>query len=147
MVDYCLGHPMPKINAILWGFHNPKTIGTISNSKWVLVAINTAGIEITRMLSALMVNYERAIGHGEMHFHYVRVYQKKTFSLAWVKALHCSRSLRPRPHSSLHARYWDAEKALELAIKRGVCCALLSVSPIIKFGGNGERIAMARMKN
>ncbi|MFT6897579.1 MAG: acyl-CoA dehydrogenase [Paraglaciecola sp.] len=136
-----LGHPNVKV-AIFMALSNPEN-DKHSQHSMVIVPLDTPGIEIKRMLSAYG-DYDAPSGHGEMHFTNVRVPKSnllvgmgKGFAIAQGRLgpgriHHCMRSIGA------------AEKSLELAIKRGLSRTAFG-QPLIKLGGNGERIAEARI--
>lgn len=136
-----LGHPNATVT-IFMGLSNPEN-DKHSQHSMVVVPLDTPGIEIKRMLSAYG-DYDAPSGHGEMHFNNVRVPKEnlimgmgKGFAIAQGRLgpgriHHCMRSIGA------------AEKALELAIKRGTSRVAFG-KPLLKLGGNGERIAQARM--
>jgi acyl-CoA dehydrogenase len=109
----------------------------------VIVPLDTAGIEIKRMLTAYG-DYDAPFGHGEMHFTDVRV-PKENLIMGMGKGFAIAQGrLGPgRIHHCMRA-IGMAEKALELAMKRGLSRVAFG-QPILKLGGNGERIAQARM--
>ena len=137
-----LGHPNAKV-CIFMGLANPENDRHNQHSM-VIVPLDSPGIEIKRMLSAYG-DYDAPFGHGEMHFTDVRV-PKQNLLVGMGKGFAIAQGrLGPgRIHHCMRA-IGMAEKALELAIKRGFERVAFG-SPIIKLGGNGERIAMARMK-
>ncbi len=136
-----LGHPNATVT-IFMGLSNPEN-DKHSQHSMVVVPLDTPGIEIKRMLSAYG-DYDAPSGHGEMHFNNVRVPKEnlimgmgKGFAIAQGRLgpgriHHCMRSIGA------------AEKALELAIKRGTSRVAFG-KLLLKLGGNGERIAQARM--
>lgn len=136
-----LGHPNAKV-AIFMALSNPQN-DKHSQHSMVIVPLDTPGIEIKRMLSAYG-DYDAPSGHGEMHFNNVRVPKAnllvgmgKGFAIAQGRLgpgriHHCMRSIGA------------AEKSLELAIKRGLSRTAFG-QPLLKLGGNGERIAEARI--
>jgi len=136
-----LGHPNAKFT-IFMGLSNPEN-DRHSQHSMVIVPLDTPGLTIKRMLTAYG-DYDAPFGHGEMHLNNVRVSKEnlitglgKGFAIAQGRLgpgriHHCMRTIGL------------AEKALELAIKRGVERVAFG-SPIIQLGGNGERIAKARM--
>jgi alkylation response protein AidB-like acyl-CoA dehydrogenase len=136
-----LGHPNAKI-AIFMALSNPEN-DKHSQHSMVIVPLDSPGIEIKRMLQAFG-DYDAPFGHGEMHFTNVRVPKENLlvgmgqgFAIAQGRLgpgriHHCMRSIGM------------AEKALELAIKRGQSRTAFG-RPLIKLGGNGERIADARI--
>jgi len=136
-----LGHPNAKFT-IFMGLSNPEN-DRHSQHSMVIVPLDSKGLSIKRMLTAYG-DYDAPFGHGEMHLENVRVPKEnlitglgKGFAIAQGRLgpgriHHCMRTIGL------------AEKALELTIKRGVERVAFG-SPIIKLGGNGERIAKARM--
>jgi alkylation response protein AidB-like acyl-CoA dehydrogenase len=136
-----LGHPNAKLT-IFMGLSNPEN-DRHSQHSMVIVPLDSEGLEIKRMLTAFG-DYDAPFGHGEMHLTNVRVPKEnlimgmgKGFAIAQGRLgpgriHHCMRSIGA------------AEKALELAIDRGMKRVAFG-QPIIKLGGNSERIAEARM--
>jgi alkylation response protein AidB-like acyl-CoA dehydrogenase len=136
-----LGHPNAKFT-IFMGLSNPENDRHNQHSM-VIVPLDSHGLEIKRMLTAYG-DYDAPYGHGEMHLSDVRVPIEnlimgmgKGFAIAQGRLgpgriHHCKRSIG------------GAEKALELAIKRGQERVAFG-KPIIKLGGNAERIADARI--
>lgn len=136
-----LGHPNAKVT-IFMGLSNPENDRHAQHSM-VVVPLDTPGIEIKRMLTAYG-DYDAPFGHGEMHFNNVRV-PKENIIMGLGKGFAIAQGrLGPgRIHHCMRA-IGMAEKALELAIKRGSSRTAFG-KPLIKLGGNGERIADARM--
>jgi hypothetical protein len=136
-----LGHPNAKIT-IFMGLSNPENERHAQHSM-VIVPLDSKGIEIKRMLSAFG-DYDAPYGHGEMHFNDVRV-PKENIIVGLGKGFAIAQGrLGPgRIHHCMRA-IGMAEKALELAIKRGMSRTAFG-QPLIKLGGNRERIADARM--
>lgn len=136
-----LGHPNAKVTVFM-GLSNPEN-DRHSQHSMVLVPLDTPGIEIKRMLSAYG-DFDAPYGHGEMHFTNVRV-PKENIVMGLGKGFAIAQGrLGPgRIHHCMRA-IGMAEKALELAIKRGLSRTAFG-KPIIKLGGNQERIANARM--
>lgn len=136
-----LGHPNARVT-IFMALSNPEN-DKHSQHSMVIVPLDTPGIEIKRMLSAYG-DFDAPSGHGEMHFTNVRVPKEnllvglgKGFAIAQGRLgpgriHHCMRSIG------------GAEKALELAMKRSLSRTAFG-KPLIKLGGNGERIAQARI--
>lgn len=136
-----LGHPKAEIT-IFMGLSNPENDRHNQHSM-VVVPLDSEGLEIKRMLTAYG-DYDAPYGHGEMHLHNVRVPKKnlimgmgKGFAIAQGRLgpgriHHCMRSIGA------------AERALELAIDRGMKRVAFG-KPLLKLGGNGERIADARI--
>jgi len=136
-----LGHPNAKFT-IFMGLSNPHNDRHNQHSM-VIVPLDSQGLEVKRMLTAYG-DYDAPFGHGEMHLNNVRVPKEnlimglgKGFAIAQGRLgpgriHHCMRTIGL------------AEKALELAIDRGFKREAFG-KPIIKLGGNGERIAQARI--
>lgn len=136
-----LGHPNAKI-AIFMALSNPEN-DKHSQHSMVVVPLDTPGIEIKRMLQAFG-DYDAPSGHGEMHFTNVRVPKEnllvgmgKGFAIAQGRLgpgriHHCMRSIG------------GAEKALELAMQRGMSRTAFG-KPLMMLGGNRERVAEARI--
>jgi acyl-CoA dehydrogenase len=109
----------------------------------VLVPMDTPGVEIKRMLP-VFGEYDEPHGHGEVHFHNVRVpignfisgpgrgFEIAQGRLGPGRIHHCMRCIGA------------AEKSLELAIKRGLERTAFR-KPLIDLGGNRERIAECRV--
>lgn len=136
-----LGHPNAKFTVFM-GLSNPENDRHNQHSM-VLVPLDTPGITINRMLTAYG-DFDAPYGHGEMTFEDVRVPRGnllvgpgKGFAIAQGR-------LGPgRIHHCMRA-IGMAEKSLELAITRGLSRVAFG-KPLVKLGGNGERIAQARM--
>jgi acyl-CoA dehydrogenase len=136
-----LGHPNAKI-AIFMALSNPEN-DKHSQHSMVVVPLDSPGIEIKRMLQAFG-DYDAPFGHGEMHFTNVRVPKEnllvgmgKGFAIAQGRLgpgriHHCMRSIG------------GAEKALELAMQRGMSRTAFG-KPLMMLGGNRERVAEARI--
>ena len=136
-----LGHPNAQV-AIFMGLSNPEN-DKHSQHSMVLVPLNTPGVNIKRMLSACG-DFDAPYGHGEMEFNNVRV-PKKNLILGLGKGFAIAQGrLGPgRIHHCMRA-IGMAEKALELALRRGHERVAFG-KPIIRLGGNLERVADARM--
>lgn len=136
-----LGHPNAKV-AIFMGLSNPENDKHNQHSM-VLVPLDTPGVSITRMLTACG-DYDAPYGHGEMEFINVRV-PKENLLVGLGKGFAIAQGrLGPgRIHHCMRA-IGAAERSLELMIKRGLSRTAFG-KPIIKLGGNLERIAQARM--
>ncbi|GGB49077.1 acyl-CoA dehydrogenase family protein [Shewanella inventionis] len=136
-----LGHPNCQI-MIFMGLSDPDAPKHQRHSM-VLVPINTPGVTITRMLSAYG-DFDAPYGHGEMELVNVRV-PKSHVIMGLGKGFEIAQGrLGPgRIHHCMRA-IGAAERALSLAIERGQSRVAFG-QPIIKLGGNLERIAQARM--
>ncbi|MFZ2298199.1 MAG: acyl-CoA dehydrogenase family protein [Aquabacterium sp.] len=109
----------------------------------VLVPMDTPGVEIKRMLP-VFGEYDEPHGHGEVHFHNVRVpignfisgpgrgFEIAQGRLGQGRIHHCMRCIGA------------AEKSLELAIQRGLERTAFR-KPLIDLGGNRERLAECRV--
>ena len=109
----------------------------------VLVPMDTPGVEIQRMLP-VFGEYDEPHGHGEVHFHNVRVpignfisgpgrgFEIAQGRLGPGRIHHCMRCIGA------------AEKSLELAIQRGLERTAFR-KPLIDLGGNRERLAECRV--
>lgn len=136
-----LGHPNAKV-CIFMGLSNPEN-DKHSQHSMVIVPLDSPGLEIKRMLTSYG-DYDAPFGHGEMHLTNVRV-PKENLIMGMGKGFAIAQGrLGPgRIHHCMRA-IGMAEKALELAIKRGLSRVAFG-QPLLKLGGNGERIAKARM--
>jgi len=136
-----LGHPKAKMT-IFMGLSNPEN-DRHSQHSMVIVPLDSPGLEIKRMLTAYG-DYDAPYGHGEMHLTNVRV-PKENLIMGMGKGFAIAQGrLGPgRIHHCMRT-IGLAEKALELAIDRSVKRVAFG-KPIIQLGGNGERIAQARM--
>lgn len=136
-----LGHPNAKFT-IFMGLSNPNN-DRHNRHAMVIVPLDTPGVEIKRMLQAYG-DYDAPFGHGEMHFCNVRV-PKENLVMGMGKGFAIAQGrLGPgRIHHCMRT-IGLAEKALEMAIDRGMKRSAFG-APIIKLGGNGERIAKARI--
>ena len=136
-----LGHPNAKFT-IFMGLSNPDS-GRHEQHSMVIVPLDSPGLEIKRMLTAYG-DFDAPYGHGEMHLENVRV-PKDNLIMGMGKGFAIAQGrLGPgRIHHCMRT-IGLAEKALELAIKRSQERVAFG-RPLIKLGGNGERIAKARM--
>lgn len=136
-----LGHPNARI-AIVMGLSNPEA-EKHSRHSMVLVPLDTPGLTIKRMLTAYG-DYDAPYGHGEMHFDNVRVPASHIImGLGKGFAIAQGRLGPGRVHHCMRA-IGAAERALSLMIRRGASRVAFG-QPIIKLGGNLERVADARM--
>jgi alkylation response protein AidB-like acyl-CoA dehydrogenase len=136
-----LGHPNAKI-AIFMALSNPEN-DKHSQHSMVVVPLDTQGIKIKRMLQAYG-DYDAPFGHGEMHFANVRV-PKENLLVGMGKGFAIAQGrLGPgRIHHCMRA-IGGAEKALELAMQRGMSRTAFG-KPLMMLGGNRERVAEARI--
>lgn len=136
-----LGHPNAKV-AIFMGLSNPEAAKHEQHSM-VLVPLDTPGIEIKRMLTA-SGDYDAPYGHGEIEFNQVRVPRDNLiWDLGKGFAIAQGRLGPGRIHHCMRA-IGAAERALELAVQRGLKRVAFG-NPLVKLGGNAEKIAQARI--
>ncbi len=136
-----VGHPDCRI-LVFMGLTDPEA-DRHRRHTMVLVPVDTPGVSVDRLLTTMNV-YDEPVGHGEVSFTDVRVPvsnillgEGRAFEIAQGRlgpgrVHHCMRLLG------------QAELALELAIKRGISRTAFG-KPLIKLGGNPERIADARI--
>ncbi len=136
-----LGHPNAKV-AIFMGLSNPEN-DKHNQHAMVIVPLNTKGITIKRMLTACG-DYDAPYGHGEVLFEQVKV-PKENLLVGMGKGFAIAQGrLGPgRIHHCMRA-IGAAERSLELMIRRGLSREAFG-KPLIKLGGNLERVAQARM--
>ncbi|NMH59398.1 acyl-CoA dehydrogenase family protein [Alteromonas ponticola] len=136
-----LGHPGAKV-AIFMGLSNPENEKHARHAM-VLVPLDSKGLEIKRMLTASQ-DYDAPYGHGEMQLTDV-VVPKANLIMGMGKGFAIAQGrLGPgRIHHCMRA-IGAAERCLELMIKRGFAREAFG-KPIIKLGGNQERVAKARI--
>jgi acyl-CoA dehydrogenase len=109
----------------------------------VLVPLATEGVEIARMLP-VFGTYHEPHGHGEVHFHGVRVPRDHIIGQPGMGFEIAQGRLGPgRIHHCMRC-IGAAEAALELLIARGMSRVAFG-KPILNLGGNRERLADARM--
>ncbi|WP_148572489.1 acyl-CoA dehydrogenase family protein [Nocardioides caldifontis] len=109
----------------------------------VLVPRDAPGVEVVRMLPT-MGFYDEPIGHGEVTFTDVRVPLSSFVSGPGEAFAIAQGRLGPgRVHHCMRL-IGLAEKALELACRRGVSRTAFG-KPLVNLGGNRERIAKARI--
>jgi acyl-CoA dehydrogenase len=136
-----VGNPECKI-LIVMGLTDPDADRHHRHSM-VLVPRDAPGVEVERMLNT-MGYYDEPLGQGQVSFTDVRVpagnviagpgqaYEIAQGRLGPGRVHHCMRAIGL------------AEKALELAIRRGTERVAFG-KPIINLGGNRERVAQARI--
>jgi len=137
-----VGDPRCKIGIFMAATPNAET-GRHGQHSMVLVPLDTPGVEIKRMLP-VFGEYDEPHGHGEVYFTNVRLPLSNVIAgpgrgfeiaqgrLGPGRIHHCMRCIGA------------AEKALELAIERGLKRVAFG-KPIINLGGNRERIAECRL--
>lgn len=137
-----LGDPNAKV--IIFMAHTPdKTKDRHHQHSMVLVPIDTAGVEIQRMLP-VFGDYDAPHGHGEVHFNNVRVPLENFIGGAGQGFEIAQGRLGPgRIHHCMRC-IGAAEKALELMVDRGMSRTAFG-KEILKLGGNLERVADARV--
>lgn len=137
-----LGDPNAKV--IIFMAHTPdETKDRHHQHSMVLVTIDTAGVEIQRMLP-VFGDYDAPHGHGEVHFKNVRVPIENFIGGAGQGFEIAQGRLGPgRIHHCMRC-IGAAEKALELMIDRGMSRTAFG-KEILKLGGNLERVADARV--
>ncbi|EPK5721206.1 acyl-CoA dehydrogenase family protein [Acinetobacter baumannii] len=137
-----LGDPNAKV--IIFMAHTPdETKDRHHQHSMVLVPIDTAGVEIQRMLP-VFGDYDAPHGNGEVHFNNVRVPLENFIGGAGQGFEIAQGRLGPgRIHHCMRC-IGAAEKALELMIDRGMSRTAFG-KEILKLGGNLERVADARV--
>lgn len=135
----------PDVDFIIFMAHTPnKDLGRHQQHSMVLVPIDTKGIKIERMLR-VFGDYDAPHGHGEVVFDNVRVPVGNIIGGPGMGFLIAQGRLGPgRIHHCMRC-IGAAEKALELAIHRGMSRKAFGKS-LLMLGGNLERIAEARIK-
>lgn len=136
-----LGHPNAKV-MIFMGLSNPAAARHAQHSM-VLVPLDSEGLTIERMLTAYG-EYDAPYGHGEVRLVNVKVPKSNIIKgLGEGFAIAQGRLGPGRIHHCMRA-IGAAERSLQLAIMRAKNRVAFG-QPIIKLGGNLERIATARM--
>jgi acyl-CoA dehydrogenase len=136
-----IGHPDARV-AIFMGVSNPDADPHARHSM-VLVPLDTPGVHITRMLP-VFGEYDPPYGHGEVEFNTVRVPKCNVIAGLGKGFLIAQGRLGPgRIHHTMRA-IGAAERALALTIARA-CQREAFGKPLLRLGGNLERIADARM--
>jgi len=137
-----LGDPRAKVAIFMARTPDPAKDRHHQHSM-VLVPLDAPGVEIKRMLS-VFGEYHEPHGHGEVHFHDVRVPASNVIAglgngfeiaqgrLGPGRIHHCMRCIGA------------AELALELMIDRGMARTAFG-KPLVNLGGNRERVAEARI--
>ncbi|HEY0986665.1 MAG TPA: acyl-CoA dehydrogenase family protein [Kofleriaceae bacterium] len=136
------GHPRCEIAIVMARTPDPRRDRHHQHSM-VLVPLGAAGVEIVRMVR-VFGEYEEPHGHGEVHFHRVRVPRDHVIGDLGMGFEIAQGRLGPgRIHHCMRC-IGAAEQALELAIARGMQRVAFG-KPILHLGGNRERLANARM--
>jgi acyl-CoA dehydrogenase len=136
-----VGHPDCKI-LVFMGLTDPEA-DRHHRHTMVLVPLDTPGVKVERLLPTMHV-YDEPVGHGQVSFTDVRV-PSANILLGEGRAFEIAQGrLGPgRVHHCMRL-IGQAEVALELAIKRGLSRTAFG-RPLVKLGGNPERIADARI--
>ncbi|MBT2747490.1 MULTISPECIES: acyl-CoA dehydrogenase family protein [unclassified Lysobacter] len=136
-----IGHPEAKL-AIFMGLSDPQAAPHARHSM-VLAPLDAPGVRIERMLPTFG-EYDPPYGHGEVVFDNVRVPRDQLIlGLGQGFAIAQGRLGPGRIHHCMRA-IGAAERALELTIRRGSSREAFG-QPILRLGGNLERVAQARM--
>lgn len=135
------GHPDCKV-IVFMGLTDPEAERHHRHSM-VLVPVDSPGVKIERMLPA-MGYLDEPLGHGEVSFTDVRVPAANVISgLGEAFGIAQGRLGPGRVHHCMRA-IGLAEMALEAACRRGLSRTAFG-RPLVKLGGNPERIAEARI--
>ena len=136
-----VGHPDCRI-LVFMGLSDPGA-DRHHRHTMVLVPLDTPGVEVERLLPTMHV-YDEPVGHGQVSFTDVRV-PASNILLGPGRAFEIAQGrLGPgRVHHCMRL-IGQAEVALELAIRRGLARTAFG-KPLVKLGGNPERIADARI--
>jgi len=136
-----VGHPDCKI-LVFMGLSDPDA-DRHHRHTMVLVPMETPGVKVERLLPTMHI-YDEPVGHGQVSFSDVRV-PAANILLGPGRAFEIAQGrLGPgRVHHCMRL-IGQAEVALELAIKRGLSRTAFG-KPLVKLGGNPERIADARI--
>ncbi|MFI5691456.1 acyl-CoA dehydrogenase family protein [Kribbella sp. NPDC051586] len=136
-----VGHPDCRL-LIFMGLTDPDA-HRYARHTMVLVPRDTPGVKVERLLPA-MSRYDEPHGHGEVSFTEVRV-PASNILMGPGRAFEIAQGrLGPgRVHHCMRL-IGLAEKALELALKRGTSRTAFG-KPLVNLGGNRERIADARI--
>ena len=136
-----VGHPDCKI-LVFMGLSDPGA-DRHHRHTMVLVPLDTPGVDVERLLPTMHV-YDEPVGHGQVSFTDVRV-PAANIVLGEGRAFEIAQGrLGPgRVHHCMRL-IGQAEVALELAIRRGLSRTAFG-KPLVKLGGNPERIADARI--
>jgi alkylation response protein AidB-like acyl-CoA dehydrogenase len=137
-----IGHPRCEIAVFMARTADP-TKDRHHQHSMVLVPLKTKGVEIQRMV-AVFGEYHEPHGHGEVHFHDVRVPRDHIIGELGMGFEIAQGRLGPgRIHHCMRC-IGAAESALDLIIDRGMKRTAFG-KPILNLGGNRERLADARM--
>jgi acyl-CoA dehydrogenase len=137
-----LGHPRAKVAIFMAHTPDPSKDRHHQHSM-VLVPLDAKGVEIQRMLP-VFGEYDAPYGHGEVHFHDVRVPLSNVIGGLGMGFEIAQGRLGPgRIHHCMRC-IGAAEHALELMIDRGMSRKAFG-KPLLDLGGNRERLAEARI--
>lgn len=137
-----IGDPRAKV-AIFMARTPDESKGRHGQHSMVLVALDTPGVEIKRMLP-VFGSYDAPHGHGEVHFTNVRVPRANVIAGLGMGFEIAQGRLGPgRIHHCMRC-IGAAEKSLELMIDRGMARTAFG-KPLLNLGGNRERLADARV--
>ena len=137
-----LGDPRARIAIVMARSAGPEADRHRQHSM-VLVPLDMPGVEIRRMQS-VFGSYDEPSGHGEVHFHSVRVPRANVIGEPGMGFEIAQGRLGPgRIHHCMRC-IGAAEEALSLALVRGAVRVAFG-KPLLDLGGNRERIAEARI--
>src|SRR6266545_1006478 len=137
-----LGHPRCEIAIFMARTPDPARDRHHQHSM-VLVPLATEGVEIVRMVPVFGDHHEPH-GHGEVHFHGVRVPRDNIIGDLGMGFEIAQGRLGPgRVHHCMRC-VGAAEAALDLIVERGMSRTAFG-KPILNLGGNRERLADARI--
>ncbi len=137
-----IGHPDAKV-AIFMARTPDSSQDRHHQHSMVLVPLDAKGVEIVRMLP-VFGEYDEPHGHGEVHFHDVRLPLSSLIAGPGMGFEIAQGRLGPgRIHHSMRC-IGAAEQALDLMIERGSARTAFG-KPLVNLGGNRERIADARI--
>lgn len=135
----------PAVDLLIFMAYSPdESKGRHQQHSMVLVPNDAEGVTIERMLQ-VFGDYDAPHGHGEVSFDNVRVPIANVIGGPGMGFEIAQGRLGPgRIHHCMRC-IGAAEKALEMAIDRGMSRTAFG-KPILQLGGNLERIAEARIK-
>lgn len=137
-----LGDPRARVAIYMARTPNPQA-GRHAQHSMVLVPLETPGVEIRRMMP-VFGHYDAPAGHGEVHFHDVRVPVSNIIGGPGMGFEIAQGRLGPgRIHHCMRC-IGAAERALELMIDRGMTRTAFG-KPLLNLGGNREKVADARV--
>ena len=137
-----LGHPTARIAIVMAKTPDPGKSRHHQHSM-VLVPLDAPGVEIKRMLPVFGA-YDPPGGHGEVHFHQVRVPEKNVIAGLGMGFEIAQGRLGPgRVHHCMRC-IGAAEAALGLMIDRGLSRKAFG-RPLLELGANREHLADARV--